>query len=100
VVRLPFPEWPDTPCGARYPTVAMDYSRRWPEPGVIPYQELAPTALRGLIEYFGLREGTEHGSTEVPLEVKHAQVMRLLEKGTAPSCSIRLWTAQILKSFK
>jgi uncharacterized protein len=54
-----------------------------PEPVVIPYQDLSPAALRGLIEYFVLREGTEYGAKDVPLEVKHAQVMRLLEKGTA-----------------
>ena len=61
----------------------MDKLRQKPIPVVIPYQELSPTALRGLIESFVLREGTEYGPKEVPLEVKHAQVMRLLEKGTA-----------------
>jgi uncharacterized protein YheU (UPF0270 family) len=61
----------------------MDNSRPKPEPVVIPYQELSPTALRGLIESFVLREGTEYGPKEVPLDVKHTQVMRLLEKGTA-----------------
>ena len=61
----------------------MDKSRQKPEPVVIPYQELSASALQGLIEYFVLREGTEYGPKEVPLEVKHAQVMRLLEKGTA-----------------
>ena len=61
----------------------MDNSRQKPEPVVISYQELSPSALRGLIESFVLREGTEYGPKEVPLDVKHAQVMRLLEKGTA-----------------
>lgn len=61
----------------------MDRARQTPQPVVIPYEELSATALRGLIEYFVLREGTEYGLKEVPLEVKHAQVMRLLEKGAA-----------------
>lgn len=64
-------------------TGAMNKSQNKLEPVVIPYQELSPTALRGLIEYFVLREGTEYGSKDVPLDVKHAQVMRLLEKGAA-----------------
>jgi len=50
---------------------------------VVPYQELSQSALRGLVESFVLREGTEYGPKEVPLDVKHAQVMRLLEKGNA-----------------
>ena len=61
----------------------MDKSRQKLEPLVIPYQELSPAALQGLIEYFVLREGTEYGAKEVPLAIKHAQVMRLLEKGKA-----------------
>jgi uncharacterized protein len=61
----------------------MDKPRSMPEPLVIPYQDLSAAALRGLIEYFVLREGTEYGPKDVPLEVKHAQVLRLLEKGTA-----------------
>jgi uncharacterized protein YheU (UPF0270 family) len=61
----------------------MEKHRSTPEPVVIPYQDLSPAALRGLIEHFVLREGTEYGPAEVPLEVKHAQVMRLLEKGNA-----------------
>jgi uncharacterized protein YheU (UPF0270 family) len=61
----------------------MDKSPPKLEPVVIPYQKLSPTALQRLIEYFVLREGTEYGPMEVPLEIKHAQVMRLLEKGAA-----------------
>jgi uncharacterized protein len=61
----------------------MDKSLPEPGPVVIPYTELSPSALRGLIEYFVLREGTEYGAREVPLEIKHAQVMRQLEKGAA-----------------
>ena len=61
----------------------QDETRGTPEPVVIPYRELSPIALRRLIESFVLREGTEYGPKEVPLDVKHAQVMRLLEKGSA-----------------
>jgi uncharacterized protein YheU (UPF0270 family) len=54
-----------------------------PEPLVIPHREVSPEALRGLIEAFVLREGTEYGSHEVALDDKVAQVMRQLERGEA-----------------
>ena len=60
-----------------------DKSSQEPEPVVIPFQQLSPEALRGLIEYFVLREGTEYGAKEVPLHIKHDQVMRLLQEGAA-----------------
>ncbi len=50
---------------------------------VIPHQQLSPDALRGLVEAFVLREGTEYGDHDVPLESKVAQVMRQLERGEA-----------------
>ncbi len=53
------------------------------EPLVIPHNEVSPDALRGLIEAFALREGTEYGAEDVTLEVKVAQVMRQLERGEA-----------------
>lgn len=49
----------------------------------IPYQQLSPEALTGLIEEFVTREGTEYGLTEVSRERKIAQVMRQLERGSA-----------------
>jgi uncharacterized protein YheU (UPF0270 family) len=52
----------------------------------IPYRELSAAALRGLIESFVLREGTEYGAQEVSLETKLGQVMRQLEKGEARIC--------------
>ena len=61
----------------------MDKPRQMPEPLVIPYQSLSPSALQGLIESFVLREGTDYGPVEVPLNVKRSQVMRSLEEGTA-----------------
>ena len=63
--------------------VVTDVMREASEPVVIPYRELSASALRGLIESFVLREGTEYGPKEVALDVKFAQVMRQLEEGTA-----------------
>jgi hypothetical protein len=53
------------------------------EPLVIPHDELSAGALRGLVEAFVLREGTEYGAHDVPLELKVAQVLRQLERGEA-----------------
>ena len=63
--------------------IKMGSTRNTPEPVFISYRELSASALQGLIESFVLREGTEYGRKDVPLEVKCAQVMRQLEKGTA-----------------
>ena len=58
-----------------------------PEPAdpavVVPHRELSAQALRGVIESFVLREGTDYGEREVPLESKVAHVMRQLERGEA-----------------
>jgi hypothetical protein len=53
------------------------------EPIVIPHRELSPEALRGVLESFVLREGTEYGEREVSLEQKVADVLRQLERGEA-----------------
>ena len=50
---------------------------------VIPYRELSAEALQGVLESFVLREGTEYGEHEVPLEQKVADVLRQLERGEA-----------------
>lgn len=50
---------------------------------VIPFRELSVDALRGLIESFVLREGTEYGAQDVRLEIKVGHVMRQLEKAEA-----------------
>lgn len=52
-------------------------------PVAVPYTELSPEALRGVIESFVLREGTEYGEREFTLEEKLAQVMQQLERGEA-----------------
>ncbi len=49
----------------------------------IPYEQLSPEALQGLIEEFITREGTEYGHAIVPLEQKMAQVMSQLTSGKA-----------------
>jgi uncharacterized protein YheU (UPF0270 family) len=52
-------------------------------PVAVPWREISPPALRGLVEAFVLREGTDYGEYEYPLEQKVAQVMRQLERGEA-----------------
>jgi len=47
----------------------------------IPPNQLSPDALRGIIEEFVTREGTEYGSSEVPLETKIAQVAAQIRRG-------------------
>jgi uncharacterized protein len=55
-----------------------------PAPPVeVPHTELSADALRGLLEAFVLREGTEYGARDVPLERKVADVLRQLERGEA-----------------
>lgn len=54
-----------------------------PEPVVIPHTELSAEALRGVVESFVLREGTDYGEREVSLDQKVAQVVRQLERGEA-----------------
>ena len=54
-----------------------------PQPIVIPHRELSADALRGVLESFVLREGTDYGEREASLEHKVAQVLRQLERGEA-----------------
>ncbi len=49
----------------------------------IPYDQLSPEALHGVIEEFVTRDGTDYGETEVPLETKAAQVLAQLKSGKA-----------------
>jgi uncharacterized protein YheU (UPF0270 family) len=48
---------------------------------VIPHTSLSAEALRGVIEEFVTREGTDYGEHEHSLEQKHARVTRQLEAG-------------------
>jgi uncharacterized protein YheU (UPF0270 family) len=45
----------------------------------IPYTALSPESLRGIIEEFVTREGTEYGGRDYSLEEKVTQVLRQLE---------------------
>jgi len=49
----------------------------------IPHTELSADALRGVIESFVLREGTEYGSKDYSLDEKVAHVLRQLERKEA-----------------
>jgi uncharacterized protein YheU (UPF0270 family) len=49
----------------------------------IPYGELTSDALRGVVEAFILREGTDYGAREFSLDEKVAHVMAQLEGGEA-----------------
>ena len=53
------------------------------EPVEIPYEQLSPEALRGLIEEFVTRDGTDYGAAERSLESKISQVRELLARGEA-----------------
>ena len=48
---------------------------------IIPYQQISPDALQGLIEEFITREGTDYGEMEIPLAQKVSQVERQLARG-------------------
>ena len=50
---------------------------------IIPYQELSPEALRGVIEEFVTRDGTDYGEAEISLETKIKQVLNQLQSGKA-----------------
>lgn len=49
----------------------------------MPHTALSAAALRGVIDSFVLREGTDYGERDVPHETKVAQVLRQLERGEA-----------------
>lgn len=53
------------------------------EPVFVPHTELSAEALRGVVESFVLREGTDYGEREYTLEQKLAHVYRQLERGEA-----------------
>ncbi len=53
------------------------------DPVEIPHTELSSAALRGVIEAWVLREGTEYGERDYSLDEKVAAVVRQLERGDA-----------------
>ncbi|MFC6438624.1 YheU family protein [Bowmanella sp. JS7-9] len=50
---------------------------------IIPIDQVNAMTLINLIEAFILREGTDYGEDEVPMERKVQQVKRQLERGEA-----------------
>ena len=50
---------------------------------IIPHHMLSPETLRGVIEAFVTREGTDYGVQVVPLATKVLQVRQQLDAGTA-----------------
>jgi uncharacterized protein YheU (UPF0270 family) len=59
----------------------MDAQER--EPVEVPMSALSPAALRGLVEEFVSRDGTDYGRIERTLEEKVGDVMRQLQRGEA-----------------
>jgi len=53
------------------------------EPVEVPFDMLSADALRGVIESFVLREGTDYGAREFTHEEKVAQVHTALSRGDA-----------------
>lgn len=49
----------------------------------IPYHQLSPDALQGVIEEFVTRDGTDYGEVEVSLETKISQVLGQIKAGKA-----------------
>jgi uncharacterized protein YheU (UPF0270 family) len=53
------------------------------EPVEVPTSALSADALRGVVEAFILREGTDYGAHEFTHEQKVAQLLAALERGEA-----------------
>lgn len=53
------------------------------KPVDVPFEQLSAEALRGLIEEFVTRDGTDYGTNERTMESKVSEVRRLLERGEA-----------------
>jgi uncharacterized protein YheU (UPF0270 family) len=49
---------------------------------IVPHRRLSPETLRGVIEAFITREGTDYSLHEVPLATKVFQVQQQLDAGT------------------
>jgi uncharacterized protein YheU (UPF0270 family) len=63
--------------------VASGGNEEQQEPIAIAPEQLSPQALRGVIEAFVLREGTDYGEREFSLEQKLAHVAAQIEAGEA-----------------
>jgi uncharacterized protein YheU (UPF0270 family) len=49
----------------------------------IPLERLTHEALLGIVDDFILREGTDYGHADVPLDIKRGQVLARLHAGQA-----------------
>ena len=49
----------------------------------VPSERLSEAALQGVVDDFILREGTDYGLKETPLQTKRDQVIAQLKAGTA-----------------
>ena len=49
----------------------------------IPYEALSAQALEGVIDEFVMREGTDYGHADYPLEKRRERVLAQLRAGTA-----------------
>jgi uncharacterized protein YheU (UPF0270 family) len=61
----------------------IDVNEDAPAATVVPLGALSAEALRGLVESFVLREGTDYGAVERTLETKISDVLRQLKRGEA-----------------
>lgn len=60
----------------------MEIEKKEAQPPVqIPQEILSSEALRGIIENFILREGTDYGREEAAFETKFKQIQKQIEKG-------------------
>ncbi len=50
---------------------------------IIPFNELSPEALQGVIQEYVTRDGTDYGESEIPLNTKALQVLNQLQAGKA-----------------
>jgi uncharacterized protein YheU (UPF0270 family) len=53
------------------------------EPVEVPWRALSPEALRGVVEAYVLREGTDYGAREFSHEEKVQQLINGLDRGEA-----------------
>jgi len=53
------------------------------DPVEVPWKALSPDALRGVVEAFVLREGTDYGDREFSHEEKVGQLLEGLQRGEA-----------------
>lgn len=60
----------------------METEKDAPQPPIeVPREAISDDALRGIVESFILREGTDYGREEVELTTKIRQIERQLENG-------------------